>query len=235
MPEAVLLLPCYNESKNLARVLPGLEPLRGKLDIVFVNDGSKDDTANILEQRGYRVISHPQNRGYAATIRTALSHALSSGYAYACLMDSDGQHDPSYVLKAFETAKTSGADLVIGSRFVENTQYRSTLSRQTMMRLFSWMTLVFGGQRIHDTTSGFKVMNRKVMTLALNEAFVDFHAEFIIYLLKARCKIVEMPIVVGQREHGRSMYTWKSYVVYPLKMLVRIARVVMTPAKRELP
>ena len=218
MDKDLVAIPCYNESLNLEKFLPKLEKARGPFDVIFVNDGSTDATKEILEKHRYAVISHEKNRGYSSAIRTGLSHALSKNYEYVCFIDSDGQHDPQYAAPAFRRVREENADLLIGSRFVENTHYRGAASRRLGMIFFRFLVKAFTGKDIHDTTSGFKVFNPKAMRLALAEPRLkDFHAEFLVYLLREGCRVVEMPVTVHSREHGRSMYTWKDCVVYPFK------------------
>ena len=234
MSRNLLAIPCYNESENLKKFLPKLEPLRSFFDIVFINDGSADSTKTALEQAHYLVVSHPVNRGYPAAIRTGLEHALSHDYPYVCFIDSDGQHDPRYVSEAFDRAKESGADLLIGSRFIENTHYHGAASRRLGMIFFRLLVKGFTGSVVRDTTSGFKVLNQKAMRLALAEPRLgDFHAEFIIYLLRAGCRIAEMPVTVYSREHGKSMYSWKDCAIYPLKTLRAILRVLYGAKPKE--
>ena len=218
MTDRLVVIPCYNEAQNLTRLLPKLESVKPSAEIVFVNDGSTDNTREILEKEGHAVLTHEKNRGYSAAIRTGLSHALEKNYRYVCFMDSDGQHDPKYVPEAFAEAANVQPDLLIGSRFVQNTRYQGAASRRLGMIFFRWLVKTLTGKTVHDTTSGFKVFNRRAMNLALSEPCLkDFHAELIVYLLKEGCSVAEIPITVGQRQSGQSMYSWKDCVVYPFK------------------
>ena len=234
--DGVLAIPAYNEAQNLSRLLPPLEALRSSIDIVFVDDGSTDATAQVLAEKGFRVIRHSKNLGYSAAINTGLRHAVEKGYGVCVFMDADGQHDPRYVVEALRFLKETGADLVIGSRFLQGGRYRATLPRHIGMVIFRGLTHLLTGRRICDTTSGFKAFNRNAMNITVDRDFVYYHAEFLIYLLRSGCVIKEMPMVVKEkREFGRSIYNWKSSMIYLFKTLKAIPRAYTGQVKRRIP
>ena len=101
------------------------------------------------------------------------------------------------------------------------------------MIIFHWLTFILTGHRLYDTTSGFKVFNRQAMRLTIDQSLGDYHAVFLIYLLRKGCKISEYPIVVGPREYGRSMYSWIDAFVYPVKTLKAIVLVLLGKTGRS--
>ena len=117
MDKVLLVIPAYNEGKNIERVVDHIKNDFPELDYVVVNDGSKDDTADICRRRGYNFIDLPVNLGLAGCFQTGMKYAWQKGYNYAVQFDGDGQHRPEYI-QAMKEKMDEGYDIVIGSRFV---------------------------------------------------------------------------------------------------------------------
>src|SRR5581483_9360666 len=212
--KGLISIPAYNEEANIGSVLERVRAAQLTEDVLVVNDGSKDATAQIAESHGVRVVTHEVNRGYAAGLQTGMRYALEHGYDYLVFFDADGQHDPRYVADLRARALADGGpDIVIGSRFILPSGYHAPLGRKLGMAVFSWLTLI-GGRRIHDTTSGFKLLRRRAIEILCGQPFNDFHAEMIIFSLVAGLHVEEVPITVAERESGTSMYTWLDSIKY---------------------
>jgi glycosyltransferase involved in cell wall biosynthesis len=231
--KGLIVIPAYNEEKNIEAVVERLRRCDYPENILVVNDGSKDRTLAVLKQLNVPYVSHPINLGYVGALQTGIRFADEHGYDYILFIDADGQHDPHQIaeLKAVGLAE-SGPDIVIGSRFVSKRQYHGPLGRRLGMMLFSWLTARLAGKRIYDTTSGFKLIQRRVFPVMCERMIGDFHAEMIVFALLAGLKIDEVPIVVAERRHGVSMYGWVESVVYPIKTLLAIG-VLWPQARRE--
>ena len=121
----LIVIPAYNEELNIERVVDNLTEHFPQYDYVVVNDGSKDHTAEICRRRGYRLLDLPTNLGLAGGFQAGLKLADRMGYDYAIQLDGDGQHDPAYIQGMLEQMEHSGADIVIGSRFVTEKKPRS--------------------------------------------------------------------------------------------------------------
>ena len=115
MDKVLLVIPAYNEGKNIERVVDHIKNDFPELDYVVVNDGSKDDTADICRRRGYNFIDLPVNLGLAGCFQTGMKYAWQKGYNYAVQFDGDGQHRPEYI-QAMKEKMDEGYDIVIGSR-----------------------------------------------------------------------------------------------------------------------
>jgi glycosyltransferase involved in cell wall biosynthesis len=227
----LIAIPAYNEEANLGGVLARVRDAGGAEDVLVIDDGSHDATGAVARDAGVLVETHPQNRGYAAGLATGMRIALERGYDYLVFFDADGQHDPRYVADLRARAEATGADVVIGSRFVEASGYRAPLGRKLGMTVFSYLTLL-GGRRIYDTTSGFKLLTRRALETIAGQPFNDFHAEMIIFALVAGLRVEEVPIQVAERESGTSMYGLVDALAYPARTLLAIAR--LLPAARRL-
>jgi glycosyltransferase involved in cell wall biosynthesis len=218
-------IPAYNEEMTVAHVIDATHRALPMHDVAVVNDGSRDRTAAIVRSKGpiVRLIDLPCNLGYSNAVETLLRYAEKHDYDALILLDADGQHDPAMlpdVLAAFEQC---GCDMLIGSRYIRGQNYVGVpIGRQLGIVLFSTMTGLLARKRIYDTTSGMKVIGRKARKILLNWQFLDFHAEAIIYLLWLGASIEEYPILVKEREHGISMYSFFSHIWYPLTVILLI-------------
>jgi hypothetical protein len=187
-------------------------------DLLVVNDGSRDATGDILKRLGVTTARHLCNLGYGRAIQTAIKYAITCDYDVLISLDADGQHDPEQVQALYNFEVEQGFDLLIGSRYVKTHDYsQSPLGRRLGMKLFSALVRAITGQRIHDTTSGLKVIRRTVFEPLTHWHFIDFHAEAIVYLLRLGYRVGEYPITAAERTQGQSMYNLLSHVTYPLK------------------
>lgn len=218
----LLIIPAYNEEPNLPTVLTRVRQARLVEDVLVVNDGSKDGTEQVLRRLGQNHLRHPINLGYARAIQTGLRFASDHGYDYVVMLDADGQHDPTAVPRLTEAVKGGQADVVVGSRFVEDTGYRAPLGRRLGMLVFSWVTALLGKTRVHDTTSGFKALSRRAFPALIDQPFGDFHAETLLLCMLVGLRVREVPVKVAERKHGVSMYGAIDAVIYPLKTLLAI-------------
>lgn len=217
-----IVVPVYNEEKNIRRVIDEIRAAGIDWDILVVDDGSADSTRAILSALPVVVIPHPVNLGYGAAVQTGLKHAVAKGYGTVVLMDGDGQHVPSEIPKLL-TKLEEGADIVIGSRFLGlDGGYRIPILRRVGIVFFSTLAGVLGGTRILDVTSGFQAMRRPVAEFLAEEYPVEFpDAEVIISLGLKKFRIAEVPTRFRSREHGTSMYSSPARALYyPFKSLL---------------
>ena len=135
MDKVLLVIPAYNEGKNIERVVDHIKNDFPELDYVVVNDGSKDDTADICRRRGYNFIDLPVNLGLAGCFQTGMKYAWQKGYNYAVQFDGDGQHRPEYI-QAMKEKMDEGYDIVIGSRFVTEKKSWSNNNVITFIHFF---------------------------------------------------------------------------------------------------
>ena len=220
LPRALIIIPAYNEEQSIAAVLRDLRRAVPNYDRLVVNDGSVDQTGVVVERLGEKQLRLPVNLGYGLALQTGMQYALARGYDLVVTLDADGQHQPSDIPRLVEELLTSGADLVIGSRFCQAGHYAGPLMRRLGQQLFSWLTHLLLGQRIYDTSSGFKVFRSTVCAALVGSSFMDFHTETLVRLRLLGYKICEAPIVVRERVHGQSMHSLASVFQYPVKTLI---------------
>ena len=130
-------------------------------EIIVVNDGSTDNTANIAKRYG-NVITHPVNMGPGVVVQTGYKYAIRNKFDYIVRLDSDGQHNPKYIPKLLEPILKDEADVVIGSRYLHDDEYDTTFTRHLGIRFFSYIASCVMGMKITDVTSGFRALKKEV-------------------------------------------------------------------------
>src|SRR5262245_11014833 len=166
----VLVIPSFNEAPRLPALLARITAQETGLEIVVVDDGSRDATAEVAARAGATVLRHPFNLGYGAGLQTGYKYALSVGAQCVVQMDADGQHDPRDIVRLLEPLAKGDCDLVIGSRFLAPTGYHMGFTRTLGRRFFVGLARAFG-IRVTDPTSGFQALGRRVLELYVGDSF----------------------------------------------------------------
>jgi glycosyltransferase involved in cell wall biosynthesis len=229
MNEYLVILPAYNEASYIGRVIDEIISLNKGVDIVVVNDGSKDKTPLIAEEKGVVVINHPVNIGYGAALQTGFRYAQKKGYKYVITMDADGQHDPGSIGSLIEASISEEADVVVGSRFLEG-GYRMPFMRRIGSWLFARIARLYTGYKFTDPTSGFQLLNRKAFSyLAAEEHYpLDYPDVNIIMLLhKKKFKVVEAPVKMSISPDTDSMHSGLKPFFYVIRMILAIMLVIL--------
>lgn len=234
MMKVLVIIPAFNEAATIEQVLRSLQSYVPDFDIVVVNDGSSDKTETAVLNAGIPILNHPINLGYGAAIQTGLKYAVLKQYDYAVLMDADGQHDPLSVPQLFDKLLRSGTDVVIGSRFLKNEHYKMSCFRVLGIKLFSFLTFAFTGNKINDITSGFQAMNRVAIRFLSKTYPIDFpDAQVIIMLILSGFKVTEIPAVFHSRQGGVSMFNAFKTLYYPFKIGLSIIIVLLRTKIRK--
>jgi len=207
MKTLVILIPAYNEDSVIGSVIKQLQsvikPLKLKKTIVVINDGSTDKTANIAQQVGAKVISHPINRGYGAALQTGIEYTKRAKADYAITFDADGQHDPKDITKVFQ-ALEQGFDIVVGSRFLSK-KNTIPLFRRIILKLGNLATFIFFGIWISDSQSGFRGFNQKaIKNIKLKTNHMEVSSEFYSEVKKHHLSYTEIPISVKYTQYSMS-------------------------------
>ncbi len=233
--ERVLVtVPCFNEAENLPRVIPEILAVAPGAHVVVIDDCSTDDTREVALGFGLAVVSHPVNLGAGGAIGTGFRYALERGFELAVNVDGDGQHDPRNLESVVRPVLEGRADVVIGSRYVERTAYRTPPMRRLGMMLFSWLTTRFVGHPIHDTTSGYRSYSREVMRHCVRDLPHDFpDAPFLIQLARSGFRLAEVAVEMREREFGTSFFTLGKSLYYPYKNLLAAMVVALQTRGKE--
>lgn len=219
----LIIIPAYNESANIKDTVENIITTVPDFDYVVINDHSKDNTLEILRENHFNYVNLPVNLGIGGAVQTGYKYALANGYDAAVQVDADGQHDVSYLENLVTKMEKEQADMVIGSRFINNEGFQSTFMRRIGISYFTRMIRHLTGHIITDPTSGFRLANRKVIKLFAETYPTDYpEPESIVYLLKRKMKVVEEPVVMKERQGGVSSIRMSSSVYYMVKVTLAI-------------
>lgn len=216
----ILLIPAYNEEDSLERTIESIRSVLAQTDFLIINDGSKDRTAQVCRENRYPFLDLPVNIGLSGGFKAGMKYAEKHGYDCAIQFDADGQHLPQYV-PDLERALQNGADIVIGSRFM-NGRHESSL-RGFGSSLLSGAVRLTTGVSLTDPTSGMRAFNRRMIKQFATNPDIGPEPDTISYLIKrARAKVIEVPVVMAERTNGKSYLNASRSTFYMLRMGISI-------------
>jgi len=222
----LIIIPAFNEEKNICRVLDSLDEISElQPDILVVNDSSTDLTGELAEKTGKAVVIHlSSNLGIGGAVQTGFIYAALNNYDYAIQFDGDGQHIATEIRKLISAISHDEADMVIGSRFSEESRgFRSTVSRRMGIKYFQYLNFLVTGEIITDSTSGFRVYNRKAIQFLADNYPDDFpEPEAIILLGRNGFRIREVFVEMQERQGGRSSIRGLRILYYMIKVTFSI-------------
>ncbi len=214
----LVIIPAYNEEKNLPGLLSKLKAEGKDYDIVVVNDCSTDRTLEVCRINGVKTIDLPVNLGIGGAVQSGYKYARDNGYDIAIQVDGDGQHEPAYIDALVDGIK-KGANLCIGSRFIEKKGFQSTYLRRLGIRYFSGLIRFVTGKTVTDPTSGFRACDRAAIQLFARNYPMDYpEPETVVYALRSRLKVMEVPVRMNERVGGISSINWLRSVYYMIKV-----------------
>ena len=229
MKDTLIIIPAYNEESSIGDVIRDLlrSGANAYADILVVNDNSTDDTAQVVEDFGGRVllISHIFNMGYGAALKTGYSYAEKNGYQYIIQLDGDGQHSIENVKMLHSRITRNGAaDIVIGSRFLkESESYKVSFVKRIAIRFFGLIIKGVTKKTISDPTSGLQAMNKNAFSYYAG--FMNFDpkypdANMIIKMSLLGYKIEEIPAIMYPRYTGTSIHSGIKPIFYMFHMVL---------------
>ncbi len=219
MQDILLIIPSYNEEKNIEKVVGELEADFPQLDYLVVNDGSTDRTAAICQSRGYHLLNLPVNLGLAGCFQAGMLYAYEKGYSYAIQFDGDGQHRPEYI-QEIRRKMDEGYDIVIGSRFVD--QEKDFSMRMLGSRLISGAIRLTTGVKIADPTSGMRMFNREMIREFALKLNYGPEPDTISFLVKQGARVAEVPVTIAERLAGESYLKPWVAAKYMVRMMISI-------------
>jgi len=215
--KTMIVVPAYNEGKSIKNVVASLRNY--DVDVVVINDGSTDNTEQMAKESGATVINLPQNLGIGGAVQTGYLYALYNDYDAVVQIDGDGQHNAEDLPKLLNMLENKEADMVIGSRFVEKTAYKPSLCRKIGISYFAKVVSALTKQRVTDTTSGYRAVNRKIIELFAHYYPSDYpEVETIVYAANCGAKIKEISVNMNPRKEGKSSITPLKSLYYMIKV-----------------
>jgi glycosyltransferase involved in cell wall biosynthesis len=208
--DTVVFVPAWNEEENLPDVLDGLREELPGADVLVVDDGSTDRTAEVAREHGAEVLSLGSNQGLRVGIAAGYRWALEHGYAFCGRVDADGQHPPAELAKLLARVRADECDVAVGSRFVSGNGYEPYRYRPSPARRFGTGLLrrsvgVVLRRPFGDATSGLYAVNAKALPL-LAEPYTSGapEVEALIRVVDAGLRLEEVPVDMAPRAGGES-------------------------------
>jgi len=193
--EITIGIPAYNEEKNISEIIKKLQKITNK--IIVCDDGSSDSTGQIAKEMGVLVVQHETNLGYGAAIRSIFLKAREEKSEFLITLDSDGQHRIEDIQTVLEPLKTGKADIVIGSRFLNNNGKNVPSYRKVGIQILTKLANTSLEQNITDSQSGFRGYGKDVIeNVTPSESGMGVSNEILIKASKQGLKIVEVPIII---------------------------------------
>ena len=223
MFKVLIIIPAYNEEKSIKNVVEETYKNTNNCDIVVINDGSKDNTLNEARKTKAIIIDLPINLGIGGAVQTGYLYAYKNKYDIAIQLDADGQHDSKYINDMVDLIQNGQADMVIGSRFIEKTNYKQTFFRMLGIKITSGIIKLLTGKKIYDTTSGFRAVNKDIISLFSRNYPYDYpepctNMEMII----KKKTIKEIPVEMRKRNTGISSISPLKSIKYMLKVILSL-------------
>jgi glycosyltransferase involved in cell wall biosynthesis len=223
--DTLVFIPAWNEEESLPDVLAEARRDLPGIELLVIDDGSTDATAQVAADGGALVVSFPENRGLRQGIAAGYRRAADGGYAFCGRLDADGQHPAAELARMLALVRADECDVAVGSRFLPDSgrdgeRYRPAPERivgTSLLRLLMRLRL---GQPITDGTSGMYAVNRKAIELLADPYVCESpEVEALVRITDARLRLLEVPVHMRQREHGESSFHGKRAV----KLVVGIA------------
>jgi len=200
-PKVIAAIPAYNEEKYIGTIV--LKARQYVDEVIVVDDGSTDQTANIARLAGASVILHQQNRGYGASVQTLLAEARKKSLDVLVLLDADAQHNPDEIPDLIKSI-LAGSDLVIGSR--ERQRGNIPVYRQVGQRVLSHFSHILSGKKVVDSECGFRAFSPKAITeLKLRQRGMAISAETIAAAADKGLNVTQIPVSAIYTKDGSTL------------------------------
>lgn len=227
----LIIIPALNEAGRIGAVVSDVRKAVPTSDVLVVDDGSEDTTAEEATMAGARVLSLPVNLGYGAALQAGYKAAVRHGYSLVGQIDGDGQHDASYLPSLLRELRESDCDVVIGSRFLDRDgHYTPSRARKLGIGLFARLASWYMRQPVSDPTSGFQVMRSPVARFFCTHVYPNDYpdADILILLHRSGYRVREVPVQM-RMPTGKSMHSGHHSVYYVYKMILSILVTLLRP------
>ena len=228
MLKTLVVIPAYNEALNIKKTVIDLKNNAPDVDYVVVNDGSKDNTLEVLEQNNFNYIDSICNLGLFGAVQTGFKLAMKEKYDVVIQFDGDGQHSAKYIdllVKEIE----NGNSIVIGSRFVD--EKKPFTARMIGSRLIAGAIKLITGKTIKDPTSGFRAYDKACIRDYATEMNNPPEPDTLVYMIKKGLKVKEVQVEMSERKFGESYLNKFKSIKYMINMIVSILFIRITTKK----
>ena len=224
LPDALLIIiPAFNEEGAIASVVKEVHQFVPGAPVLVIDDSSTDGTMAAAREAGARVLRVPHHLGLGGCVQAGYKLAYELGYSYVIRVDGDGQHDPRDIPRVFDRLRSTGCEMVIGSRFVTDNGSRTGKVRSLGIRFFRLVLRPILGKPVHDPTSGFVGVNRRALNVFRSSFPLDYpEIEALVVLQRRKFRFEEVPVTMRPRTTGRSSITALKSLYYVVHVLLGV-------------
>jgi len=219
----LILIPAFNEEGAVGGVVAAVRFAVPGAPVLVVDDCSQDATVTVARDAGAQVLALPHHLGLGGCVQAGYKLAFELGYEFVIRVDGDGQHDARDIPKVFEALRSSGCEMVIGSRYVNGTSGGTSLVRSAGILFFRMVLRPILGKPVRDPTSGFVGVNRSALAVFSRSFPLEYpEIETLVVLQRRRFRFVEVPCRMLPRRSGRSTITPMKSIYYIVHVLLGV-------------
>lgn len=219
----LVIVPAFNEEAAIGAVIGEIRETVPDVPVLVVDDCSADATVQAARNAGAEVMSLPHHLGLGGAVQAGYRLAFELGYQYVIRIDGDGQHDPRYIPKIFDALRSSGCEMVIGSRFMDGEFEPSSFLRGLGIRFFRLVLRPILGKPVRDPTSGFVGVNRDALQVFSKSFPLEYpEIETLVVLQRKAFRFFEVPCEMRPRMAGRSTITAVKSLYYIFHVLMGV-------------
>ncbi len=223
-PDSLLVIvPAFNEEGAVGEVVHAIRQYLPEVPVLVIDDCSADSTIGQARAAGAEVLPLPHHLGLGGCVQAGYKLAFEMGFQYVIRVDGDGQHDARDIPRVFETLKTSGCEMVIGSRFMVPNGSHTGAIRSLGINFFRLVLRPILGKTVHDPTSGFVGVNRRALEVFGRSFPLEYpEIEALVVLQRRRFRFQEVPCKMRPRLAGRSSITALKSLYYIVHVLLGV-------------
>lgn len=217
-PDTLVIMPAWNESESIGNTIREVFEFGPPCDVLVVDDGSRDNTAQVARAAGATVLQLPFNMGVGGAMRTGFKYAKSHGYSQVIQVDADGQHDPRDIKAVLDGLQH--ADIAIGARFADKGNYTVRGPRKWAMKVLAWTISRVAGTTLTDVTSGFRAANMKAIRQYVDHYPAEYLGDTIdslVVAIRSGCTVRQVAVSMRARQGGTPSHD-------PLKAAIYLGR-----------
>jgi len=227
MTDFLIVIPAFNEEGAIARVIDEVRQVLPGAPVLVIDDSSADATKEAARIAGADVLPLPHHLGLGGCVQAGYKLAFELGYSYVIRIDGDGQHDPRDIPRVLEALRTTGAQMVIGSRYYQpngaNSSINSSIARGIGIHVFRLLLRPILGKPVKDPTSGFVGVNRQALEVFTRSFPLEYpEIETLVVLQRKRFRFQEIPCRMRPRMAGRSSITPAKSLYYIVHVLLGV-------------
>jgi glycosyltransferase involved in cell wall biosynthesis len=219
----MVIVPALNEEGAVGTVVAATKRIIPEAPVLVIDDCSIDGTALAAANAGAQVLKLPVHLGLGGCVQAGYKLAFEMGFDFVVRVDGDGQHDPADIPRILEALQSTGAEVVIGSRFLESGQKHTSVPRSVGITFFRLLLRPILGKTIHDPTSGFVGVNRRALEVFSRSFPLAYpEIEALVVLQRKRFRFHEIPCAMLPRKAGKSTITPLKSLRYMLHVLLGV-------------